>query len=160
MKSDKSFSLVIPTGLVDSISKSVLLNVIGQLSDGIWENSRAMTHYWPYVDVEYREDIGQVCLVISLSDNSTFYGGHGYNYFINPYKLNKDSVRIKKWFADKIKAIVRQESKDYPKRGIKFNVKCTLPLDYMYHYDDSSIRITVADAYRVSCMLSDKALCV
>jgi len=155
MKSDKTNCFVIPTGLTDNMSKNVLLNVIGQLSDGMWENSRAMTHYWPYVDIEYREDIGQVCFIISSSNDSTFYSGFGYNYFINPTKLNKDSIKIKKWFADKIKAIVRQEAKDYPNRGLKFNEKCDVFLQYMYTYDNPEIKITAADACKVA-----KALCV
>lgn len=87
---NNSDNLVIFTGLVDSVSKSVLENVIGQLSDGMWENSSAMTHYWPFVEIEMRN--GYVCFVITKKDESYCWnrGGYGYNYFVSPWKMNKD----------------------------------------------------------------------
>ena len=27
-------------------------SIIGQLSDGYWENSTAMEYYWPYIDTD------------------------------------------------------------------------------------------------------------
>ncbi len=157
MKSSNTDCFVISTGLKDSVSKSVLQNVIGQLSDGIWENSSAMTHYWPFVEVEMRN--GQVCLVITNRDESYCWnlGSYGHNYFVNPYKMNKNVQKIKRWFADKIKAIVNEERKDYPDKGIKFDGKCDKGLSYMYYRnDDGSYRdIIVKEAYAVYKHLKD-----
>lgn len=153
MQNKNTDCLVIQTGLKDSVSRSVLQNVIGQLSDGIWENSRAMEHYWPFVSVEMID--GQVCLVIS---ENARYHGYTQNYFYAPSKMNKDGTKIKKWFADKIKAIVNQERKDFPDNGIKFNDKCDKDLLYMdYRNEDGSYNrgITVREAYVVYKYLRD-----
>ena len=141
-------SIVISTGLVDLTSKSVLENVLGQLSDGMWENSRAMEHYWPYAEVEMID--GKVCILISRYSNCSpsHCGDHPLNHF--RYKMNLDSVLIKKWFAGKIKAIIRQEAKDYPNRGLTCSLKCDVPLYYMYHHYDRDAKITAADAYKVA----------
>ena len=151
MLENKEDSFVIATGLVDSVSKSVLQNVLGQLSDGIWENSSTMTHYWPFVKIEMRD--GQVCFVINKGSNS-YRGKHGcgYNYFVNPCKMNMNENKIKTWFADKIKAIVNENKKDYPNKEIKFNAKCDKSLDYMYYTNRD---ILVSEAYSVYKHLKD-----
>ena len=155
MQNTNADCLVIPTGLKDSVSRSVLQNVIGQLSDGIWENSRIMNHYWPFVKVEMID--GQVCLVIS--ENGFYrYTNCMPNYFFEQSKLNKDALMIKKWFADKIKAIVNQERKDYPDKGIKFNDKCDKDLCYIVHRNEDvsyNRDITVREAYVVYKYLMD-----
>lgn len=157
MHSNNSDYFVISTGLKDSVSTSVLQNVIGQLSDGIWENSSAMRHYWPFVKVEMMD--GQVCILICNKDTSYYgiRGDYGYNYFVNPYKMNKDVKKIKRWFADKIKAIVNEEKNDDPDKGIKFDGMCDKGLSYMYYQNgDGSFRdITVKEAYSVYKHLKD-----
>lgn len=157
MLGNKEDNFVIFTGLIDSVSKSVLENVIGQLSDGMWENSSAMTHYWPFVEIEMRN--GQVCFVITKKDESYCwtYNGYGHNYFVNPMKMNKDVRKIKTWFADKIKAIVNEYRKNYPNKEIKFNAKCDKGIGYMYyHNEDGSYRdIKVCEAYAVYKHLKD-----
>ena len=44
--------ILVNTGLTDAMSEDVLNSVIGQLSDGMWENSRVMEHYWPFVNIK------------------------------------------------------------------------------------------------------------
>ena len=63
--------------------------------------------------------------------------------------MQLDQAAIKKYFANKVRAIVRENAKDYPNAGIKFNAKCDVVLDYMGRYDNSKIPIKVSDAYRV-----------
>ena len=63
--------------------------------------------------------------------------------------MHLDPVAIKKYFANKVRAIVRENAKDYPDASIKFNAKCDIELDYMGSYDNSEIPIKVSDAYRV-----------
>ena len=37
--------ILVATGLKGRVNYSILNNVIGQLSDGMWENSRVAEHY-------------------------------------------------------------------------------------------------------------------
>lgn len=145
--------LVINTGLKDKTSESILLNVIGQLSDGMWENSRVMEHYWPFVDID-TDDKGEVRILIHLpgSENYTTYGhpnNYYNNWFINYDKLSKEPVKIKRWFADKIHKLVTEERKNYPNRGIKFNGRCDVSLNYMYDHNVSGRGHLVSEAYNV-----------
>ena len=41
----------IPTGLTDDRAKDIINAVVGQLSDGIWENSPQMEKYWRNLEV-------------------------------------------------------------------------------------------------------------
>ena len=148
MAKDYSNYMAIETGLTDSVSLNVLLSTLGQLSDGMWENSRVAEHYWKFADAVMVDD--KVCLMIK-KDMCDY---HGYNcrppienYF--RIRLHMDPVAIKKYFASKIKAVVRENAKDYPDAGIKCNAKCDVELDYMGCYDNSDTPIKASDAYRV-----------
>ena len=149
-----SEDLIINTGLTDNTSKDVLRSVIGQLSDGIWENSPIMEHYWPYVKIELNNK-DEVCIVISLpvatSLGCDYYHPNTryYNWFIRRDKLGGNPIKIKRWFANKIKQIVNQERKDHPHRAIKFSDKCDTELYYIDYYDGSNEGMQVCDAYRV-----------
>ena len=146
-------TIIIHTGMNDLVSKSILNNDLGQLSDGMWENSSTMAHYWPYVEIEMVDK--EVCIVIYkpgssckifLRENNCFN-----NWFVRMDKMDCDITKIKKWFAGKIKAIVNENAKDYPNRGIKFNAKCDADLDYMSMMDaDHNYRDhKVSEAYAV-----------
>lgn len=138
-------TLVINTGLTDSASLNVLRSVLGQLSDGMWENSRKAEHYWPFAEAEMID--GNVCLVIS---NDT-YKGRGQYCYTNGFfhDLAMDPDRIKKYFARKIQAVVRQNAKDYPDAGIRCTAKCEVALDYMSDYDNYDNEIRACDAHKV-----------
>lgn len=147
MAKDYSNYMKIETGLTDNLSLNVLLSTLGQLSDGIWENSNVANHYWRFADAEMID--GKVCLMV----NKNMFGHHCgdwrpiENYF--RIRLNMDPVAIKKYFANKVKAVVRENAKDYPEAGIKCNAKCDVELDYMGCYDNSDTPIKASDAYRV-----------
>lgn len=73
-------------------------DILGQLSDGYWENSPRMENYWPYADIKGNE------LVIrsydSYYDRRDRYCGFA----------NMSEQHIKQWFADKIKQLAKEES--------------------------------------------------
>lgn len=146
---NKENALVINTGLNDSVSLNILKSTLGQLSDGMWENSRKAERYWPFAKAEMVE--GNVCLVISKECSKRYGTGRnawGYqNGFVYDFAL--DPMRIKEYFAKKIQAVVRENAKDYPNRGIKCNAKCEVELDYMGCYDKSNTPIKASDAHRV-----------
>ena len=149
MANTNSNSLIINTGLNDRVSLNVLKSTLGQLSDGMWENSRKAERYWPFANAEMID--GNVCIVISKEYSKRYGSGHnawGYtNGFI--YDLRMDVDRIKDYFAKKIQAVVRQEAKDYPDAGIKCTTKCEVALDYMSDYDNRDNEIRACDAHRV-----------
>lgn len=145
--------MAIATGCKGKVAKNVLLNVMGQLSDGMWENSRTMEHYWPFADIE-ADDEGNVYIVIHKPGSKhTYRENNNYvNWFVSPWKaLKGDHTSIKQWFADKIKKIVAEERKDEPGRSLKFKADNDTTLNYMRSYDkeDGYRAMTVAEAYSV-----------
>lgn len=138
-------TMIINTGLTDSASLNVLKSTLGQLSDGMWENSRKAERYWPFAKAEMIND--SVCIVISKE----LYKGYGSWSYTNGFSfdLAMDVTRIKDYFAKKIQAVVRENAKDYPTRGIKCAAKCEVALDYMSDYDNYDNEIRACDAYKV-----------
>ena len=132
-------TVIINTGLNDSASLNVLKSTLGQLSDGIWENSRKAERYWPFAEAEMID--GNVCLVISKGYREGYVNGFRHD-------LNMDVPRIKDYFAKKIQAVVRENAKDYPERGIKCTANCDVALDYMSDYENDD-EILACDAHRV-----------
>lgn len=141
MANATSNTLVINTGLTDSASLNVLRSVLGQLSDGMWENSRKAERYWPFAEAEMVK--GNVCLVIS---NDVYHGSYTNGFF---HDLAMNPELIKKYFARKIQAVVRENAKDYPDAGIRCTAKCTAELDYMSDYDNYDNKIRACDAHKV-----------
>ena len=115
---------LISTGLSDEKAQDILDSVIGQMSDGIWENSSRMNRYWQYADiVRNGSEIN-----IQISDI------HNYE---NGFKGKSDD-EIKKFFAQKIKQIVKEE-------GLNWNRNNEEESCYL----DRNSGVTVKDAYRV-----------
>lgn len=144
---NESNTRIINTGLTDSASLNVLLSTLGQLSDGIWENSNIARHYWEFAEADMID--GEVCLVIKKNAYES-YGRNSRpveNYFRT--RMHLDPTAIKKYFANKVRAVVRENAKDYPDAGIKCSAKCDVELDYMSSYDNREIPIKASDAYRV-----------
>jgi len=77
---------------VDKKYYPVLRSVMGQLSDGIWENSRAMEKYWKNMGVMSGWLDGELKCCIRYE-----------------YWLFDNEEACKKFFANKIKQIVKEE---------------------------------------------------
>lgn len=114
-------NLTIRTGLTDKNAYDVLSSVVGQLSDGIWENSPGMSRYWQHMDID-REGSE----VVAKFDTQDYDSGF----------RDKDESQIKKWLANKVKQIVKEE-------GLDWNRDNTERCSYMHG------SVTVQDAYRV-----------
>ena len=126
--------MYIKTNLKTNEDYSVLRSVIGQLSDGIFENSPMVEKYWQGCNIERAED-GEVLI------NCNFY------IFSDPTEKG-----IKQWFANKIKQIVKCEIDN----GASFRWDkgdksiLTYMHDYCHIYNDPERKDpTVADAYGV-----------
>ena len=127
----------------DKVIEAILESVIGQLSDGIWENSPAMNKYWVGMSIQDND--------ILVSDNFTVsYCKTRYN---NPF-FNMPDEKVKSWFADKLKAIVKHEEKDSGGKNWwkRDNMQELDYLSRMYKDEEGVIKtrtVTVADAYKV-----------
>lgn len=93
---------------------SILDDLSGQLSDGMWENSPQMDKYWNYF---YLEDVnGQLNLKVPTKHIEDRYrykrGGSLYitNGFLDKYDgLGGDPKKIRNWLANHIKMIAQDE---------------------------------------------------
>ena len=106
--------LIIPTGLKGETAREILDSIIGQMSDGMWENSPAMEHYWRFINVE---KIGkELAFVVDGTQGEWEVGSRpGNNHFIENYfmtRLYGKPDAIKQFMAKKLKAIAKEESKD------------------------------------------------
>ena len=70
--------------------------VMGQLSDGMWENSSRMEAYWMCNSLS---DEG-----IVMEPSSSSFSGR--KYYTNPL-YDMTDAEVRSWFADKLKAIVK-----------------------------------------------------
>lgn len=142
---NSSDTYIIKTGLNDVSSLEVLKSTMGQLSDGIWENSRTAEQFWPFANVEMIDN--EVCLVIDKKLVDRPYGWR--RCYTNGFywKFNFDKNAIKDYFAKKVRAVVRENAKDYPERGIRCTANCDVILDYMGGHGVHEVR--ASDAYKV-----------
>lgn len=123
---------IIDTGIpaTDKKSKEILDSVIGQLSDGIWENSPGMAKYWQNLDVSIKD--GDI--VITESTYSPFW----------KYSPAERDKKVLEFFANKIKQIIKTEIED-GNENLEWNRDCTGVSDYLGYKE----QITVRDAYKV-----------
>ena len=120
----------------------ILRSVLGQLSDGLWENSRGYEKYWQNFDV-FRRSNGQVYFEVN-TDRMLVVPGRPYHYYDNPFKQMSDAEFLN-WVAAKLKAVIVAELKDNSipsKEGWKRN-NTTFESTYLAYNE----KITVADIY-------------
>ena len=128
------YDLIIHTGLSDKKAEEILKSVIGQMSDGIWENSRGMERYWTNCDIGTEGT--ELTINIKQGYGSGFYG--------------KSEEQIKNFFANKIKQIAETEIEDglnNSETGLSasWNRNDTTKSTYLSYKED----VTIQDAYRV-----------
>lgn len=133
---------LIPIGLSDDKSKDVINAVVGQMSDGMWENSPGMERYWKFTDG--LDNKGNIVVYDGYERRDQYagmnrYGTKRYTPHWSYSAFSKmDDTAVKKFFANKIKQIVKEE-------GLEWNRNNTQPCEYL-DYDSG---VTVRDAYRV-----------
>ena len=122
----------------------ILDSVLGQMSDGIWENSPVVEGYWRFATIEKSDDNKIVIAV------STIYGT---NYHDNKCLKNRfadmTDDKVKAYFANKIKQIVKMEEsilKEFynnTSKDLSWRKDNQQKCGYMGYKET----ITVADAY-------------
>ena len=127
----------IATNTFSKKANDMLNSVIGQMSDGIWENSKSMDKYWMFASIE-RDVDGENVIEISAVTGKPYCNRYIYNGFSD---MSDDQIR--EFFAKKIKQIAKIELKDNDKTsGWKRN-NTEFKTCYL-SYDEE---ISIADAY-------------
>lgn len=125
------------TDLYGQKNLEILNAVLGQLSDGMWENSSAMEKYWRFASVELGPSDEVMILVKIGYESVKTFGLSGYKFIISAFN-DMSEEKIKFWFADKIKQIIKKEGLIWKRDN--FQQKSG--------YLSYNIPISVADAYR------------
>lgn len=131
------------------VDKTILESTMGQLSDGIWENSRQMEKYWSGARFS-QDEKGNVELRykrVSSERIPKWRRGHiEYDMKIKYSGYDGMSERNARDFvAGKIKAVFNTEKKDRPSIG-KWSEDNRTVMDYLGH---GANPVTVADAYNL-----------
>lgn len=128
----------IDTGLTGPVNHAILDSVLGQLSDGKWENTPLMAKYWR--NASLTEQDGKIMIAIKDGWDSGFNG--------------KDEMWIKSWFAGKIKEIVYDEM-----GGKQWDRNDKTTSSYLSRdYGTNPAIVTVSDAYKAYEILKGRKL--
>ena len=118
---------LVETGFEDKVSYQILFSVVGQCSDGAWEESTYMEPYWRFINVVQNPETHKV--EIRVLKNNLLKSCMWNRTIWNPY-LKMTDQEIRKWFAKKIKRIISMEAKD---KGISlpFNSNNQFQMEYL-----------------------------
>ena len=142
---------VISTGMTFDKAFDVVESTLGQLSDGIWENSSVMEQYWRFITVDVKNN--EVVLLVQAEDSERINSGSRpmgrgkLMRVVSTYKTvynrfsNMSDDEVKKWIAAKVKTVVKTEEKDSGRK--LWDRSCNIELTYM------SKGVLAKDAYRV-----------
>lgn len=120
----KTNTRLIHTGLFTDTAASILHAVLGQESDGIWENSRGHEKYWCFANIQ-RADNDEV--LIEVSD------GYDPMYRVESYFHGKNDYEVREYFANRIKQIAKIEMKDDNCNAVSgWNRSSTMELCYLH----------------------------
>lgn len=127
-------TIKVDSGLEGNKDADILRSILGQLSDGYWENSPRMAIYWKNIDIE--EDGNKVYFVIPK-----YYG---------PYFGWDSEDYVKKFFADKIKLIAKKALEWDTHNELKWDRNTDYTFNGFFHrYGSDKDPITLKDVYRV-----------
>lgn len=124
--------------------RDILDSVLGQMSDGIWENSPAMDKMWSNMDFQ------------QLHDKIVMATPEGYVNWNNTWGRNngwygKTDEEVRNYLARKIKQVIKTEQEDGGIKG-KWSRDNTEVSDYLTRNKP----ITVADAYELYDLLKGR----
>lgn len=127
----------IKTNTFSKKAKEMLRSVIGQMSDGTWENSKSMEKYWMFATIERALD-GENIIEIGVETGRMYCHRYVNNGFS---KMTDDQIR--EFFAKKIKQIAKIELKDNDKTTEWKRNNTEFKSCYLNYNED----ISIADAY-------------
>ena len=131
---------VVKTNLKGEDQYEILSSVLGQCSDGIWENNAYMEPYWQFCNVVLNPDTDQVEIAVSSTKQQLSW--YKRSWIKNPY-TEMTNQEIRNWFARKIKTIINIEAKDN-NMVLSFSKKNEYKMLYLGTYNN-----TVSEAVEV-----------
>lgn len=118
----------------------ILSAVSGQLSDGLWENSRGYDKYWTNFHVK-RQDDNRIVFIV----NTDSYRMYCHRYLENPF-VRMSEAEFLTWYAGKLKRVISAEAHD---NGWKKGWWKRDNTENKSIYLNRKLDITVADIYGV-----------
>lgn len=100
----------IHTELFTDIAKDMIDSVFGQLSDGIWENSRRMEQYWRFARAE-RDPNGEVMIVVDKINGTFDRYGSNCKWTSNAF-AEMTANQVLEFIGKKLREIANIEFKD------------------------------------------------
>lgn len=99
---------IVQTGLKGNKAKEILSSVLGQMSDGIWENSNqpGYVRWWYPINIKMEGENVEIVV-----DENFMFKWCG-QWYQNPY-VGKTEIHIKNFLSRKLKQIVKIEQNDY-----------------------------------------------
>lgn len=88
----------VSTGLSGSVNKEILESVIGQLSDGMWENWPPANKMWP--NLKIKESDGEFLIEVNRKSYSSYFAG-------------KTDEQVRAFFASRLKTLIKAEGLDW-----------------------------------------------
>lgn len=118
----------IPTGLVGIKAHEVLESVIGQMSDGKWENTPGYDKYWMFCDIDKDNSI-------IVNDGCESHGRdyRGYTRWVCSGFREMNEEQVRAFFARKIRAVVKDFKEYY---GNDPEQEC----DYLSYHEEISVK--------------------
>ena len=129
---------IIHTHLYSKEAYDIFDSLMGQISDGYWENSDRMQKYWNFAKICHGLN-GEV--VIEVESDGYTWDKWSYRMTVNPYYHMSDN-KIREFFANKMKTIAKVEMED-ENAGNMWKRDCEMAL----HYLGRDSNITVRDIY-------------
>lgn len=126
---------IVGTGMYSGKALQVVDCVFGQLSDGIWENSRAMEKYWWFASAK-RADDGEVVVEVEETPRD-WKNGVSNGFYGMP------DAKVLDFLANKVKAAAKAETRD---RGGEWRRDCGRETAYLSRRGGD---VTFADVYCV-----------
>lgn len=109
MTNDK-YDRIIPTGLFTEAAFQILSDVIGQWSDGIWENTSSKKKFWKFCTIKQAPN-GEVLICVSRESGEWQKSCYGSRYTENAFFPMND-VAIRELFGKTVRRIVQIEFSD------------------------------------------------
>ena len=135
----------IKTNTFSKKANEMLRSVIGQMSDGIWENSKSMDKYWMFAYIDRAAD-GENIIEIGTETGKMYCHRYVDNGFAN---MSDDQIR--EFFAKKIKQIAKIELNDNVKIKLKDSDETPewkrTNTEFKSCYLNYNEDISIADAY-------------
>lgn len=144
------FTRTVNTGFSDTEKGAKILSrVFGQMSDGIWEESNAITGYWLCAHINNNGD---------LQIATTYRSPETYYKCKNPYKKMSDAA-IRSYFANKIKQIAKINLKDNYEAGVRRNILTKYGLEDSWLVPEDKINEYNAAAEEIEQYLEKHPFC-